>query len=210
MNYNEQYYILFNDYKNNPSYLRALMKTSVRNFEYEKLHRSGGPAFFENAFDEEDKKVGEKHPINDVMDVAGWYLFSHRIYEKMRDFEIKNMQFFPAVFIDDDGHYHENYVLTNFYDELDCLDIDLSVIKYWPEEDEDEDEVEYDVKKLYLSEKVLDTIAEEQRLMFKITKTIDPYVIVHQKIKDIIDQENATGAMFIRIDQYNSGDEYHG
>jgi len=119
-NYNEQYYILFNDFGNAPSYLRPLSKTSSRNYEYEKLHKSGGPAFFESAFDEEDKKAGHKHSIHDVMDVAGWYLFSHRIYEKMQTFKINNFQFFPAVFIDDDNHYHENYVLTNFYGLLDC------------------------------------------------------------------------------------------
>jgi len=203
-NYNEQYYILFNNFANDPSYLRPLRKTASRNYEYEKLHRSGGPAFFENAFDEEDKKAGDKHPIHDVMDAAGWFLFSHRIYEKMQTFEINNFQFFPAVFIDDDDYYHENYVLTNFYGKLDCLDIDLSVIRSKSPSEEER----YKIANFYLSEDILNNIPEEQRLIFKIAKSVNPYIFVHQKIKDIMEQEGATGAMFIRVDQYTSGDEY--
>jgi len=203
-NYNEQYYILFNDFSDGPSYLRPLTKTSFRNYEYEKLNLSGGPAFFENAFEEEDKKAGEKHPIYDVMDAAGWYLFSHRIYEKMQTFVINNFQFFPSVFIDDDGHYHENYVLTNFYGKLDCLDVKKSIITSQTEIRR----IEYEVEKIYLSTEILDNIPEEERLIFKIDKVGDAHIMVHQKIKDIMENENATGAKFIRVDQYTEGDEY--
>jgi len=58
-NYNEQYYFIFNDYEN-ASYLTPLQKTEDRNWTYQKLSRTGGPAFFENGYKEEDKKAGKK------------------------------------------------------------------------------------------------------------------------------------------------------
>jgi len=204
MNYNKQYYILFGDFSDGPSYLRALKKTSKRNFEYEKLSRTGGPAFFENAFDEEDKEDGQKHPIYDVMSVAGWFLFSQRIYEKMREFNTRGMQLFPAVFIDDDGHYHENYMLTNFYEKLDCLDLERSNILGKLQSSIER----YDVENFYLSQSILDDIPEDERLIFKIDKSFDANIFVHQRLKDIIEQSGATGASFIRVDEYTSGDEY--
>jgi len=204
-NYNEQYYILFGDTSNGASHLRPLQKTADRSFTYKQLNLSGGPAFFENAFSEEDTKAGIKHPILDVMDAAGWFLFSNRLYQQMATLEIKGMQLFPAVFINDDKKYYEDYFLTNFYEKLDCLDVDKSIIR---SKSESRDNIYYNAKKIYLSTEVLDKIPEEQRLIFKIDKIRPAYIIVHQKIKDIIEQENATGAKFYRIDQYTKGDQF--
>ena len=204
-NYNEQYYILFGDTSNGPSHLRPLQKTADRDYEYMQLNRSGGPAFFENAFDEEDKKTGEKHPILDVMDAAGWFLFSNRLYQKMVTFDIQGMQLFPAVFIGDDKHFHEDYVLTNFYEKLDCLDVEESTIE---STSESRGRVSHEVEKVRLSSKILDKIPEEHRLIFKIAKVDDAHIIIHQRIKDIIEKENATGAKFFRVDEYTEGDEY--
>ena len=223
--YNEQYYLLFNSAKQ-PSYLKPLRKTVDRDYEYKKLQLAGGPAFFENAYKEENRKAGIKQPIYDLMDSSGHYLISDRLYEKMKHFDIANMQFFPAVFIDDDDQWHENYVLTNYYDLLDCLDIENSTITELDDDDDEDDDYEDDdyedddedddyeeeelhiVKEFCLSEKILDKIPEEQRLIFSIAKTTDTYIFVHQKIKDIFDQENATGAMFKPVIGYVSGDEY--
>jgi len=205
MNYNEQYYILFGDTSNGASHLRPLQKTADRSFTYKQLNLSGGPAFFENAFSEEDIKAGIKHPILDVMDAAGWFLFSNRLYQQMATFDIQGMQLFPAVFINDDKKYHEDYFLTNFYEKLDCLDVDKSIIV---RKRERRNKITYNVDTISLSNKVLDAIPEEQRLMFRIDKITDGFVIVHQKIKDIIEQENATGAKFYRIDQYTKGDQF--
>jgi len=213
--YNEQYYILFNDVKQS-SYLKPLRKTTDRDYEYKKLHIAGGPAFFENAFKEEDRDAGKKHPVYDLMDSSGHYLISDRIYEKMNHYEIAYMQFFPAVFIDDDDQWHENYVFTNFYDLLDCLDIENSTITELDDDDDDdyedddyeEEEELHIVDEFCLSETILDKIPEEQRLIFSIAKTTSTYVFVHQKIKDIFDQENATGVMFKPVIGYVSGDEY--
>jgi len=44
--------------------------------------------------------------------------------------------------------------------------------------------------------------------MFRIDKVGDGHILVHQKIKDIMEQENATGAKIFRVDQYKAGDEY--
>jgi len=204
-NYNEQYYILFGDTSNGASHLRPSSNTVDRSYTYVKLNLSGGPTFFYNSFAEEDKKAGIKHPILDVMDADGWFLFSNRLYQQMATFEINGMQLFPAVFIDDNKKYHENYFLTNFYEELDCLDVDKSNIR---SKRERRNRITYNVKELFLSNEILDKIPEEQRLMFRIDKVGDGHILVHQKIKDIIEQENATGAKFFRVDQYKAGDEY--
>jgi len=161
------------------------------------------------------------------MAASGYYILHKRFLEKMQLLEIDNMQFFPAVFIDDDDNWHEHYMFLNIFDTLDCLDVERSEI-YVAEDDEDDDddddedeevevevEVEVDkdedvrhsVDRYYLSEEVLDNIDEEHRLIFKIAKTDRPFTIVHQRIKDVFDKMNATGARFIRVSDYTSGDQ---
>ena len=154
---------------------------------------------------EEDREEGIKHPIYDVMDAAGCFFFSNRLYKKMDTFNIKGMQFFPAVFIDDDKHFHEQYFLTNFYEKLGCLDVDESTIR---SQRERSGKPLYSVEKIRLSSNFLDEIPEEHRLIFKIDNVFDAHIIVHQRIKDIIEKENATGAKFFRVDEYTEGDEY--
>jgi len=104
--YNEQYYFIFNNYNNTPSYLTPFRNTHERRWSYKKLSISGGPVYFENGFKEKYQNVGKKHPINDVMAISGYFLVHKRIQEKMQLLQIDNMQFFPAVFpavfVDDD------------------------------------------------------------------------------------------------------------
>jgi len=206
-NYNEQYYFIFNDYEN-ASYLTPLKKTEDRNWSFEKLSWADGPVYFENGFKEEDKLAGKKHPINDLMDIAGHYLIHKRVFDDVQLLEIDNLQFFPAVYIDDDDHWHEQYMLLNIYGKLDCIDFDKSEI--YDDDDDDDDliiEEKSFVDKFYLSEKVLDKIPEENRLIFTIDKSVMPHTFVHQKIKDIFDKNNVSGVKFIRVSDYVSGDE---
>ena len=102
-------------------------------------------------------------------------------------------------------YFHENYVLTNFYEQLDCLDVEESNIEFKRER---RGIMKYTVEEFRLSSTILDAIPEEQRLIFKIDKVTDAHIMVHQKIKDIMEQENATGCRFFRVDQYTDGDEY--
>ncbi len=67
---------------------------------------------------------------------------------------------YPAVYIDDENNWHDNYWFLNFYEELDCWDRKLSVIG------EDDDEHESAVYQYYLDAKILDGIPEEKRLLF--------------------------------------------
>jgi len=212
--YNDQYYFIFNDYGNS-SYLTPFQETEDRNWTYQKLSRTGGPAFFENTDKGMYKKSRKKQSINDVMVAAGDFLIDRRIYELLQLFDIDNLQFYPAVFVDDDENWHEQYMLLNFFGSLDCLDIDKSEI-YFDEddedvdedEDEDEDDIEYSVDRFYLCEAVLDSIAQEQRLIFRLAKACPSYTLVHQQVKDIFDQANATGINFIKVSEFISGGEY--
>jgi len=93
-------------------------------------------------------------------------------------------------------------MLLNFFGTLDCLDIDKSEIYI------DDDDDERTVKRFYLSQNVLDNIEEEKRLIFSIAKTDHNYTFVHQKIKNLFDEANATGVKFIKVSEYKSGSEY--
>jgi len=126
-----------------------------------------------------------------------------KIKKKLEHFEILNFQLYPAVIIDDDNKYHERYWFFNMYNEFSALDLDKSTIKrFYPENDD------HSITKYYLSDEILDSIPEEQRLIFKEDKCSQGITIVHQKIVDIFNSEGATAVNFIKISDYEKGKQF--
>jgi len=116
---------------------------------------------------------------------------------------------FPAVYIDDNDNFHEDYWYFGFYKELDCLDIDKSDIEHIDFDDEDiddEDEVRLEVNKYYLNNHILNSIKEESRLLFKIAKCSKKYVFIHQKLVDVF--KNESGVRFIKVADFEEGQQY--
>ena len=107
------------------------------------------------------------------------------------------------MIIDDTDNFHENYWFFNLYDQFTALDLSNSVI-----EDYDPDEDDHDVTKFSLSDEILDAIPEVHRLIFKEDKSDVGPTIVHQCIVDIFNEVGAPNAMFIKLSEYEFGDQF--
>ncbi|WP_163831825.1 imm11 family protein [Spartinivicinus ruber] len=188
-NYNEQYYILDTFYNDNQLHITADNKTSNRNYEYEKLVPSGVPLFFENSFKDKEKALGRKRLLTDVLFDGSSLVVVYKIHDFLKMFSTKGMQLYPAIYIDDDTNWHENYWYLNFFEKLDCWDRKLSVLETFDDEDDDFDA---EIRKYYLDKKVLDAIPEEQRYLFKMGGATESYIFAHERLVDIFKRRNYT------------------
>ena len=151
-----------------------------------------------------------KHVLPSILFDAPIPIVNNQIRDKLKYFDFVNMQLYPAVYIDDEEHYHENYWCMNFWGELDCIDREKSVFSKSSQEELLSDPLADDlaVKQYSLSAKVLDEIPEEDRLIFKIGGDDMGYVFIHQKIADIFKKENATGVKLYKVSEYKKGMQF--
>jgi len=203
MKYNDQYYLAFRAYNENALYLKSLKKTYRRNYEYTQMIYGQAPLFFENGYKEKDIKSGRTYTLTNVLFNMNFIIVDDKIKKKLEHFEILNFQLYPAVIIDDDNKYHERYWFFNMYNKFSALDLDKSTIDDFEPEDRCHSMVKY-----YLSDEILDSIPEEQRLIFKEDKCSQGITIVHQKIVDIFNSEGTTAVNFIRVSDYEEGKEF--
>ncbi len=209
--YNEEYYIGFVPAGDRPK-IRADKKTKSRGFSYTKLTLGEAPLFFHNLNREKDQKKGKKWPVTEVIKVGICYLVNDFIRDKLMQYDIDGLQYYPSVNIDDDDNWHENYWLLNFYEKSVYWDKKRS--KLYPfDDDETADDIreaEFNalVKKFCLDEKKLDTIPEERRLIFKMGDVADAYTFFHKKIVDFFEENQCKGIRFFKVSEFEEGDQY--
>lgn len=153
-------------------------------------------------------KAGNKWPITDVLVCDGSILIKKYLWEKIEGFNSEGLAFHPSVFIDDEGIWHENFMFMVFYKNLDCWDRERSVVEEEEEHLADETVFPVVVERFYLDDKVLDKIPENQRLMFEMGGVQNSLVCFHQKIVDIFDQNKAAGIRFLKVSEFEDGDDY--
>ncbi len=134
-------------------------------------------------------------------------LISDSLREKLKFYDISGLQIYPAVYIDDDQHWHEDRWFMNFYQEVDCFDRKLSTIEIEEEEEEDDDD-DADVIKYHLDPLILNEIPEEKRWMFKMGGATVDYMFIHQKIADLFSTCQANGVIFLKVSEFKEGDQF--
>lgn len=206
--YNEQYYISLVPAGDDILFPKLQKRSAKSRYRIRKYDTNQGPLFFENCWREEDKRMGVKRdPLPDILVEGSELIVPPVLKEYLQHTSIVGMQFVHAIYVDDDDHWHENYWAMNFYERIAALDIDNSEINWkysHPEENE------YEVVRYSLSSLVLDEIPEETRLVFKIGQANKAYVLVHQKVKDFIDQAGFTGLRLIKVSDFEEGRQFKG
>ncbi|ELH4836257.1 imm11 family protein [Vibrio harveyi] len=195
MDYNDLYYVM------SPNY----------NDEYEVIHIIPTESAGLRRFHFRDLSYGEpavKFIMNDSVtrnNIPSIFFCkpSFFISEKLKaDFEssVYGGKLFPAV-IANEKLKIENFFLVNISNELDCWSRKESVYKqkdpdYYPR-----------VYQYRLDSAVLDKIEENERLVFRMGGSDLSPVIVHEKIKKVI-EKNMDGVNFFPVKDYEFGDEY--
>ncbi|WP_345889271.1 imm11 family protein [Shewanella algae] len=203
-NYNDEYYIAFRPSGDNQIYIKPDINTAKRQYHFKQLVYGEKPLFFLNGFKGEDKN---RWPLTDLFVDSAGLLINKEVKLKMDNYDIDGMQIYPSIYIDDNNVWHENYWYLGFYKELDCLDRDNSSIETFDFDDDDDDEL-LEVKKFSLDGRVLEKIAENERLIFKIANCSKSYLFFHQKVVDFIVQRKLSGVRFIKVVDFFEGQQY--
>ncbi|MGL0927262.1 hypothetical protein XM79_c11514 [Vibrio vulnificus] len=201
-NYNNEYYIVFRPSGDDQIYIKPDLKTSKRKYHFKQLAHGGQPLLFSNGFKDEDKN---RWLLTDLFVDSSGLLINEEVKLKLGNYNIDGMQIYPSIYIDDDNVWHEKYWYLGFYKELDCLDRDSSVIESF---DFDDDDDLLEVKKFSLDYRVLDNIAEQNRMIFKIASCSKSYLFFHEKIVDFIVRKRFSGVRFIKVADFSEGDQY--
>lgn len=159
------------------------------------------PLVFLNGASDYQKKLGVK-----VIETPPPILFDgsnpvvdDSIRQELLNYDIPNMYLHPAVYIHDDGQWHENYWHMTFTEEFDCWDRTNST--YDPEPMTLDGEA-YEVYTYSLDETIINNTPSENRLLFKMGGTTEGLVICHQKLFALFAGNGDTGAWVQPISEY--------
>lgn len=180
-------------------------KTAERSITYKKLEFTS-PLVFLNGFRKENLRNRTREKIADVLFGGAEVLIKSHIKEAIEPFGFANLQFYPAIYIDNDDHRHDDYWFVNIFKKLECLDTENS--EFEPPEDMNDPYDHYDVRRYVLSEEALSRTPVDERLLFKISRTTIGYTLMNQRIVDVFCNLNATGIRYFNIDDFKEGDQY--
>ena len=141
--------------------------TAERQFRFMQQPLGAAPLIFFNGGRDYQKKLGErplKIPPRILFDGSNPVVDS-AIREKLLNYDIPNMFLHPAVYIHDDDKWYEDYWYMTFTKQFDCWDRKKSV--YYSEPMTLGGSLSYEVSQYSLSEKILDEIPVENRLLFE-------------------------------------------
>ncbi|KLN63069.1 imm11 family protein [Vibrio sp. VPAP30] len=201
-NYNDEYYIIEQDYSFEENAAYPSESSSNFDYDYDELVLGTKPLKFHAE-------------ISDVGDFKSSYIFLYDgpsflvntdLKEKI-DFGLYGSQFFPAIIVGEDKGVRDDFWVLNTYDMLDALDESKSDIKTISES-VDGLSMSGSVLKYSLNFELLSSIPEEERLIFKMSNTSTEPVFVHEKIVRIFRKLSVEGVKFYKVSEYEFGDEF--
>ena len=126
-------------------------------------------------------------------------VFSKKIYDILKDIEIKDFQLVPAIIRGKKGEEYTDYWIANIYREFAFLDKDKS--KY---SSIDEDTGCWSmIKSMVIDKELMAEVPLEERLIY-ISKESSAYVYYHKSIVDLIMSVNPTGIIFVPVDKWRN------
>lgn len=200
MKHNQDYYLALPISDSSRYRLSPTKETLARHYKFKEQFAEDGPLVFESISG--NTNSDENRILQDVLFDGLSLLIRERYVDTLSQFLPDGCKFVPAEFKDGKGNQHAGYQLLNIFTTLDCLDADNSVIL-----DEDEDGY-YEVKKYSLSQNVLDSTAEKDRLIIKIARINMPYTIFHKSVVKVFEDNQIDGIRFFNLTDFEEGDQY--
>ncbi|MBN3492243.1 imm11 family protein [Vibrio neptunius] len=198
-NYEQEYFILKRvPYREKFLSLRATLDTGRRNHTYERLDYGDGPVFFENGYKGEIPFYLTNAQMDSIYPVV-----SEDVASVVNQYDIHGLQLFPAVIIGDDGKWHEEFYFFNFYQDIDCVDFQNSVVRNYSPAKRNNTVLQYK-----LDESVLSAISEENRLMIKLSGVTGGALLFHEKIVNALAKFNIEAFQFFKLSDYRKGMEF--
>jgi len=197
---NEYYFIRMEDNREYVPYLRPDTSTSKRRFRNESPAMGSSPLIFTNALKDDFREAGAKAEIADILFESSNFVVRDHIRAKLLAHEIPGMVLHPAVYIDDNDEWHEDYWFVGFTSRLDCWDREKSTYSSPPLQIGANEF--YDIYSYSLNRKLLDATPLENRLLFQMGGTQDAMIVCHQTLAPVFRGDGQSGARLQLVSDY--------
>lgn len=204
--YDTEYYFLLKPTERDdlPS-LTPDENTATRQFRSNPQPAGSAPLVFFNGARDQQKKMGSQVvavPPPILFDGAN-LVIDERVWDRLKDSDIPDMYAHPAVYIHDDGQWHDNYWYIGFSQQFDCWDRETSL--YLPDPLSFGATVSYTVIDFHLNDSVVEATPLDQRLLFEMGATTTSDLVCHESLLGVFAINAESGAKAVRIDKYAAG-----
>lgn len=198
--YNDQYYFIRKvKLKDTVPSLRADDTTSHRDYATDALP-PGPPLVFHNVWKERNREEKVKEQVGDILFEGANILVRTPIRERLLEHELAFVHLYPAIYIDDQDKWREDYWYVTFTRRFDCWSRKTSEYEGPPVNLDGTDQ--YEVDKFDLDTQLLDKTPLSERRLFKMGGTIRGFVTVHQSLMKAFQTSNLVGCEFVRVSEY--------
>ncbi|NSX55732.1 hypothetical protein [Parasulfitobacter algicola] len=155
-----------------------------------------------------ETRIEQDHPgqIGDLNDAISGFLVLPWVYDMLRFFPIRGVQWMHAVYYDIYDQIHEPMHFMKFYEMMDYWSRERSTLLFPYDEDNPDERAEID--QLSLDENKFSVIPEDERLAFMLGGTGFPDILFHARIAEPLIEKEAKGVRFFKITKYEDGMEY--
>jgi hypothetical protein len=120
---------------------------------------------------------------------------------KLLRHDIANVFMHPAIYIDDNKEWHEDFWFLTFTTYLDCWDREASRYDRNRKLIGTEPPL-YNIKKFSLDAKVLSDLPLRERLLFKMGGSIEGFIVCHNSLLPIFSQNGKPGISIMPINEF--------
>ena len=168
---------------------------------------SGGTMFLRRLQRVDDKTVVHlefnppippKPEMTDYLWLQSREVFSKKIYDILKDIEIKDFQLVPAVIKGKKGEEYSDYWIAGIYRNFAFLDKDKS--EYYSITSKGSWN---GIEKMVINQELMSEVPLEERLIY-VGKESSAYVYYHKSIVDLIMSVNPTGIIFVPVDKWRN------
>lgn len=207
--YNETYWLMFAGLGPEDDEYATLIPRSDKDTEVlketEELNISR-PIKFITDNQELKKEYGIGEVLGDLHRCMSGFVISTKVKDHLIRLPNRNIQYIPAIIIDINQKWHENYWYMHIYDELECLDAVNATVEEYKELPDD---APLDVIDYSLDGKVLNDIPEKERMLFRLGGNVyETRTLVHNDLVNWIRESHLTGFRFFRVDEFEDGMQF--
>jgi hypothetical protein len=143
--------------------------------------------------------IPPKPDMTDYLWLQTRAVFSKKIYDVLKNIDIKDFQLVPAIIKDPKGKEYSEYWIANIYREFAFLDEAKS--EFMSKNSKGRWSM---IRKMVINEDEMAKVPLAERLIY-VSKESSAYVFYHKSIVDAIMSVNPTGVKFIPVAEWTNG-----
>ena len=196
---NEDYYVLERPSNSSIPLLKADKDTSSKKYWSLDYQFDGRPLVFSNKKKKKNLEVGVVEHIASILFTPDAVVVSEEINDILSNFDIDGIDLIPAIYIANDGSWHEVYSYVKIKNEFDFWCRNAS--EYNPEPRSSTGW--HYVYKYVLDADLVERVPLESRLLFNMGGVSMPVICLHSSlVEEITKNTNAMSDFFIPLSEY--------